>query len=588
MKKQNKEIKHSVRKKLMVTSLLLLIVPLVLLGYSTYQQSESSLNELGETNLRNSVVFTNEMINSLNKEVEKGNISLDEAQEKVKTVILGEKNTDGTRPINDRINLGENGYAYITDEEGMLLAHPNLEGQSLWESTDSSGNLFMQEITDKAINNGGGYVYYDWPLPHDENVIAEKVVYTSYNENWGWVISASTYLMDFNSSADTILYQIAFITIFFIILGIIIVWIFSRSITKPLGIVTGRMKELAAGNLSLAPIEVKTKDELASLAKEMNNMQHSLNNMITNISKASVSLNQQSDGLNKSSNEVKIGSEQVTTTMEELASGAEVQANHVSTLSQMMENFKEIVSDTNKEGTNVGNVSMEVLEKSESGSNLMQLSANQMTKIDQIVKEAVEKVRSLDAQSQEIGRLVSVIHDIAEQTNLLALNAAIEAARAGEHGKGFAVVADEVRKLAEQVSDSVSDITGIVSRIQTESTDVSNSLEEGYSEVEQGTTQILTTQETFTEINDSVKNMVDRMKHITTNLANVSSRTEEMNESIQEIASTSQESAAGIEETSASAEETSSSMEEVAGQAKQLDQLAFEMQEIVSRFRLKK
>ncbi|WP_058308034.1 methyl-accepting chemotaxis protein [Gracilibacillus massiliensis] len=588
MKKQNKEIKHSVRKKLMITSLLLLIVPLVLLGYITYQQSERSLNELGETNLRNSVVFTNEMINTLNKEVEKGNITLEEAQEQVKVALLGEKNTDGTRPINDRIDLGDNGYAYITDEQGMLLAHPNLEGDSLWESTDSSGNLFMQEITNKAMNNSGGYVYYDWPLPNNENAVEEKVVYTEYNEEWGWVISSSTYLMDFNSSADTILYQIIFITILFIILGIIIVWIFSRSITKPLGLVTDRMKELASGNLSLAPIEVKTKDELASLASEMNNMQHSLNNMITNISEASVSLNQQSDGLNKSSNEVKIGSEQVTTTMEELASGAEVQADHVNSLSQMMENFKEIVLETNKEGTNVGNVSVEVLEKAESGTELMQMSANQMTTIDHIVKEAVEKVRSLDSQSQEIGRLVSVIHDIAEQTNLLALNAAIEAARAGEHGKGFAVVADEVRKLAEQVSESVSDITGIVSRIQTESTNVSNSLEKGYAEVEQGTSQIITTQKTFTDINHSVKNMTDRMKNITTNLANVSSRTEEMNESIQEIASTSQESAAGIEETSASAEQTSSSMEEVSGQAKQLDQLALEMQEIVARFRLKK
>src|SRR5699024_9771216 len=124
------------------------------------------------------------------------------------------------------------------------------------------------------------------------------------------------------------------------------------------------------------------------------------------------------------------------------------------------------------------------------GSQLMESSKNQMTKIDQIVQDAVQKVQALDMQSQAISKLVGVIHDIADQTNLLALNAAIEAARAGEHGKGFAVVADEVRKLAEQVSDSVSEITGIVSNIQMESSMVAESLQEGYKEVEQGTEQI--------------------------------------------------------------------------------------------------
>src|SRR5699024_9535026 len=145
---------------------------------------------------------------------------------------------------------------------------------------------------------------------------------------------------------------------------------------------------------------------------------------------------------------------------------------------------------------------------------MMKNSVEQMGNVYAMVKEAVEKVRSLDRQSQEITKLVDVVQDIAEQTNLLALNAAIESARAGEHGKGFAVVADEVRELAEQVSNSVPAITSIASQIQNESSSVTTSLEEGYGDVELGMKQIENTGLTFEQINESITTMVDKLRNV--------------------------------------------------------------------------
>lgn len=156
----------------------------------------------------------------------------------------------------------------------------------------------------------------------------------------------------------------------------------------------------------------------------------------------------------------------------------------------------------------------------------------------------------------------------------------------GEHGKGFAVVADEVRKLAEQVSNSVTDITGIVDNIQKETFIVSDSLKVGYKEVELGKTQIESTGETFEGISVAVTEMVNSITTIGKNLSEISASTQEMNNSVVEIASVSEESAAGIEQTSASVQQTSSIMEEVAGSSKHLANLAEELNTLVREFKL--
>jgi methyl-accepting chemotaxis protein len=577
--------KSSIKAKLITISILILTIPMIILSFSNYQKSATSLDELGRTNLKNSVKMTLQTIDALNKDVENGDISLKDAQEQLKISILGEKNADGKRPINRNIDLGKNGYMFVLDNKGNEIAHPNIEGKNIWDQEDPNGVKYGQEIV-KTGNSGGGFVYYVFPLPNDKNQIEQKVTYSETDPHWGWTIGAGTYIKDFNKPASDIVILNLIVISITLLIGILIIWMFSNSISHPIKRITERMNDLSIGDLSQEPIKIKSKDETGKLANSMNDMQHKLKEIMRSISNASEEMTSSSEELTQSANEVKAGSEQVAITMQEMAAGSETQANTSSELSTAMGEFSIKVQEANENGEQIQKASNEILEMTNKGSQLMESSTNQMSKIDQIVQDSVHKVQNLNSQSQAISKLIIVIKDVANQTNLLALNAAIEAARAGEHGKGFAVVADEVRKLAEQTANSVNDITGIVTSMQKEVGLVTESLLDGYKEVEQGTKQLETTDKTFVEINKSITEMVSNIKAVSANLSDIAARSQQMNGSIQEIAATAEESAAGIEQTSASTQQTSSSMEEVARSSNGVAKLAEELNEVVSQFKL--
>ncbi|WP_017471269.1 methyl-accepting chemotaxis protein [Amphibacillus jilinensis] len=393
---------------------------------------------------------------------------------------------------------------------------------------------------------------------------------------------------DYNNSAST--YEIIRLVILAISVAAVVVAIglgiyMGQAIGGPLGQLSIKMKGIARGDLRTDPLLTKRKDEIGELVGSANQMQSDLQKVIHSVASATDQVSSASEELTQSAGEVREGSEQIASTMQELSTGGETQASTVTLLSEKMEQFVKMITDANSNTNKVSNESQMVLEKTDEGFQMMEQSIQQMMTIDQIVQDAVQKVEGLDKRSQDISRLVDVIHDIAEQTNLLALNAAIEAARAGEHGKGFAVVADEVRKLAEDVSSSVREITTIIDGIQTETTDVVKALETGYKEVNQGTTQMAKTGENFTSINDSISLMDKVVKKVATNLSEITQESAQINESIEEIASISEQSAAGIEETAASSEQSLSSMEEISNSATTLAELAEGLSKEVSHFK---
>ena len=480
------------------------------------------------------------------------------------------------------------------DNDYLLNLYVATESGELYLNNIPDGDLSSFDTTSAewytSADNADGKVI--WTFPYIDNASGNTTVTLAKNitDNNGETVGVVA--MDFNMSKLASLLrsdmlQTTFITaLITLIIGIGIVYIFVKRLLKKLAIIRKGLGKVANGDLSGEAIPVTGERELRDMATSVNAMKDNLLDILSGIRNASDSVTAQSEELTQSAKEVKVGSEQIATTMQELASGTENLSTNIGSIAEQMEEFNQMTQQAYANGEDVASSSNNVLEMTRVGSGLMNNSILQMEEISKIVHDSVDKVKELDNQSKEISKLVNVIKDIADQTNLLALNAAIEAARAGEHGRGFAVVADEVRKLAEQVSHSLGDITKIVEKIQLESTNVSNALEQGYVAVNEGSEKIATTGETFEKMNHAVSSMAEKIQHISSNLKNISENSNVVNHSIEEIASISEESAAGVEEVAASSEQSSSSMDTITDSAEQLARLAEQLHEQIRKFTL--
>ncbi|AST90328.1 hypothetical protein BC6307_03105 [Sutcliffiella cohnii] len=366
--------------------------------------------------------------------------------------------------------------------------------------------------------------------------------------------------------------------------GIIIVRL-NRSISNGLKNVVHTANEISEGNLSIGDIQTSSTDEIGQLSTSVNHMKNNLKAMVEEIQHVSQTVTIQSEALKESSNEVQQGGEQVAATMQQLSAGADQQADAASEINEKVNVFTSLISNTNTLGEDCFQASSEVLQSTSSGKELMKNSVEAMENIYENVEQSFQKIGGLEQKTKEVSSLVEVIQGIAAQTNLLALNAAIEAARAGESGRGFAVVAEEVRKLAEQVSQSLEGITTIVNGIKTESKIISESLTTSFHLVKEGTESIRITGDTFGTIHEHIQTMGERIQTMTHNLQDVTKTSKDINMSIESIASVTEESAAGIEETAATIEQSNHSMEEIASSAKNLSQLSEQLNVLVTKFK---
>ena len=346
-----------------------------------------------------------------------------------------------------------------------------------------------------------------------------------------------------------------------VVLGMGLGYLISRIITKSLSQIVAMLKDVAEGEGDLTKrLEVNSKDEIGDVARWFNTFIDKLHGIITSIANSTHQLASASEELSASSSQITSGTEKQRAQTEQMATS--------------MEEMSATVMDIAKNANEAAESSKSATEKANKGGEIVKNTVEGMNKIADAVKESAGTIEALKNSSEQIGEIISVIDDIADQTNLLALNAAIEAARAGEQGRGFAVVADEVRKLAERTTKATKEIADMIKSIQADTGGAVSSMEAGSKEVESGV-------KLTHEAGESLKQIVAEVQKVTDMVQQIATSTEQQSTASEEISS-------NVESVSTVVKETSSSIQESNHAVQELSRLATELNEIVDQFKLAK
>jgi methyl-accepting chemotaxis protein len=375
---------------------------------------------------------------------------------------------------------------------------------------------------------------------------------------------------------DGIIFVLACIAAFFL----------ARRISRPLRQVAESAQSIASGDLRVVAIQYRVKDEIGDMIKAFTAMTDNLRHVVSQVAKSAEQVAAASQELTASSEQSAQAAGQVAETVTNVANGA---SNQLAAVEKTVCAVGEMASAINQIAGNAHNVSTqsgETAQAASDGGEAVHRAANQMQLIKESVAQAAQVVQQLGTSSQQIGEIVDVISGIAGQTNLLALNAAIEAARAGEQGRGFAVVADEVRKLAEQSQEAAQKIAVIVREVQSETSNAVTTMNRGTNEVAKGTEVITATGERFHFITTMIDQLNRQIQDIGAAAEELSVSSDEVVHTVDSVKTVAGETAGDTQTISAATEEQSASMEEIASSSQALANMASELQVIVSKFRL--
>lgn len=485
---------------------------------------------------------------------------LDNGGQVVGIAFIGINFTEGLAALKQKvlsIKVGETGYVFALDaikEPGKAIIHPAAEGKILIEAKDTSGRLFVKEMLDMKQ----GVIRYPWMNEKlGDKAPREKITVVSYFEKWGWVIGSGSYTNEFTRDTHTILIELAVAGLIMALALVGAVYISTqRWVTQPLNEALKVSKSVAAGDLTLS-VQARNADEVGQLLDATDQMCRQLRTMIGEVN----------DGINTLAS----GAHQLSGASQEVASSSGQQSDAAASMAAAVEEMTASIDSVSRHAQDAREMANTSGQISDSGAAVIGSAIQEMSNIAGTVRTSSGAVAQLGQQSEQIASIVNVISEIADQTNLLALNAAIEAARAGEQGRGFAVVADEVRKLAERTTQSTHEIAKMVQQIQSGALNAVSSMDIGVSQVEAGVKLASQAGDSITEIKAGA--------------ARVDKAVISISDALREQTAASQDIARNVEQIAFQAENNHNQALATSSAAADLENLAGKLRQSIARFR---
>ena len=446
-------------------------------------------------------------------------------------VGISHDNFKGLQAAISGIKLGETGYVYTMTGDGVLAIHPDKSG------TDLSSYAFCQEMK----RNKSGWIEYVWD---------GRLKFTAYEyyEPYDWIIAAGAYSDEYNAAASKLRSQMIFAAGLFVLVASVLAVLLGRRIAGGVKRVSDAIHEIAQGDGDLTQrLEINSTDETGELAQRFNVFAEKIHDTIVEVAIAT--------------REVASASTQIAASTEEMATGMHQQTEQSKQITSAVEEMSASVEDVARKSVEAAQNAEEAGAQASEGGKVVNQSVDGMKDIANVVNESAQAINELGKRGEQIGQIIEVINDIADQTNLLALNAAIEAARAGEHGRGFAVVADEVRKLADRTTKATEEIVDSISAIQNETDLAVKRMSAGTERVDAGVSLAEKAGQSLSAIVENSANMTNMIRSIAAASEQQSAASEQINRNIQSMNAVAREAAEGASQSATAVTQLSSKAE---------------------------